>query len=36
MDESLDDTSYAVYFQQAHSGIPVRETLLALVLGAIQ
>ena len=36
MDESLDDTSYAVYFQQAHSGIPVRETLLATVLGAIQ
>ena len=36
MDESLDATSYAVYFQQAHSGIPVRETLLALVLGAIQ
>ncbi|HDY69184.1 hypothetical protein LCGC14_1278440 [marine sediment metagenome] len=36
MDESLDTTSYAVYFQQAHSGIPVRETLLAAVLGAIQ
>ena len=36
MDESLDATSYAVYFQQAHSGIPVRETLLATVLGAIQ
>lgn len=36
MDESLDATSYAVYFQQAHSGIPVRETLLATILGAIQ
>jgi len=36
MDESLDATSYAVYFQQAHCGIPVRETLLATVLGAIQ
>ena len=36
MDESLDATSYAVYFQQAHSGIPVREALLAMVLGAIQ
>ena len=36
MDESLDATSYAVYFQQAHSGIPVMETLLATVLGAIQ
>jgi aspartate carbamoyltransferase catalytic subunit len=36
MDESLDTTDYAVYFQQAHSGVPVRETLLAAVLGAIQ
>ena len=36
MDESLDATGYAVYFQQAHSGIPVREALLASVLGVIQ
>jgi|SaaInlLV_10m_DNA_2_1039722.scaffolds.fasta_scaffold12559_3 aspartate carbamoyltransferase catalytic subunit len=36
MDESLDTTEYAVYFQQAHSGIPVREALLASVLGGIQ
>ncbi len=36
MDESLDTTDYAVYFQQAHSGIPVRETLLAAVLGVIK
>ncbi len=36
MDESLDTTEYAVYFQQAHSGISVREALLAVVLGAIQ
>lgn len=36
MDESLDTTKYAVYFQQAHSGISVREALLAAVLGAIQ
>ena len=36
MDESLDTTNYAVYFQQAHSGIPVRETLLAAVLGVIK
>ncbi|MCQ4575189.1 MAG: aspartate carbamoyltransferase [Candidatus Brocadiales bacterium] len=34
MDESLDDTPYAVYFQQAHSGVPVREAILASVLGA--
>ena len=36
MDESLDETEYAMYFQQAHSGIPVREALLATVLGVIQ
>lgn len=35
MDESLDTTEYAVYFQQAHNGIPVRKALLAMVLGAI-
>jgi len=36
MDESLDSTNYAVYFQQAHSGVPVREALLGAVLGALQ
>ncbi len=36
MDESLDTTEYAMYFQQAYSGIPVREALLASVLGVIQ
>ncbi len=36
MDESLDATEYAMYFQQAHGGIPVREALLALVLGVMQ
>ena len=36
MDESLDTTEYAVYFQQAHNGIPVREALLAIVLGAVE
>ncbi len=35
MDESLDETPYAVYFQQARGGIPVRKALLATVLGAI-
>ncbi|HHT9152249.1 MAG TPA: aspartate carbamoyltransferase, partial [Candidatus Hypogeohydataceae bacterium YC40] len=34
MDESLDETPYAVYFQQARSGIPVRKALLAAILGA--
>ncbi len=36
MDESLDATEYAMYFEQAHSGIPVREALLASVLGVIK
>ncbi len=36
MDESLDTTEYAMYFQQAHSGIPVRKALLASILGAMQ
>ncbi|KHO46062.1 MAG: aspartate carbamoyltransferase catalytic subunit [archaeon GW2011_AR3] len=31
----LDDTPYALYFQQARNGIPVRQALLALVLGKI-
>ncbi len=32
----LDNTPYALYFQQAKNGIPVREALLALVLGKIK
>ncbi len=31
----LDDTPYALYFQQAKNGIPIRQALLALVLGKI-
>ena len=31
--EDVDDTPYAVYFQQARNGIPVRQALLAMVLG---
>jgi len=31
--EDLDDTPYAVYFQQARNGVPVRMALLAMVLG---
>ena len=31
----VDGTDAAVYFQQAHYGIPVRMALLALVLGAV-
>jgi aspartate carbamoyltransferase catalytic subunit len=32
---ALDSTSNAVYFQQAHNGIPVRMALLSLVLGKV-
>jgi len=31
----VDDTPYAVYFQQARNGIPVRQALLAMVLGKV-
>ncbi len=34
--QDVDDTPYAYYFQQAKNGLLVRETLLALILGAIQ
>ncbi len=36
LDTSLDGTPNAVYFQQAHYGVPVRQALLALVLGAVK
>src|SRR3989339_478271 len=36
IDKSLDDTPHAVYFEQAANGVPVREALLALVLGKIK
>ena len=36
MDESLDNTDYAVYFQQARNGIPIRKAILAAVLGVIE
>jgi len=32
----VDSTPFAHYFQQASNGIPVRQALLALVLGAIK
>jgi aspartate carbamoyltransferase catalytic subunit len=31
----VDDLENALYFQQAHNGIPVRQAVLGLVLGAI-
>lgn len=36
LNEDLDKTSHAVYFQQAANGIPVRQALLALALGALK
>lgn len=33
--KDLDDTHYAIYFEQARNGIPIRQALLALVTGAI-
>ena len=32
----VDNTRYAHYFEQAGNGIPVRQALLALVLGKIR
>jgi aspartate carbamoyltransferase catalytic subunit len=29
----LDETPYAIYFQQARNGVPIRQALLAMVLG---
>lgn len=34
--EDLDDTPNAIYFRQAHNGIPTRQALLGLVTGTIQ
>ncbi|MFO7955975.1 MAG: aspartate carbamoyltransferase [Candidatus Brocadiia bacterium] len=31
----VDDTPYAVYFEQARNGVPIRQALLALVLGKV-
>jgi len=36
MDENLDGTNYAIYFEQARNGVPVRKAILATVLGAIE
>ncbi|MFO8006418.1 MAG: aspartate carbamoyltransferase [Candidatus Brocadiia bacterium] len=33
LDTDLDETPYAVYFEQARNGVPIRQALLALVLG---
>jgi len=33
LSSDVDDTPYAVYFEQARNGVPVRQALLAMVLG---
>ena len=33
--EDVDETPYAVYFEQARNGVPVRQALLAMVLGKV-
>jgi len=34
--ESVDSTENAIYFRQAHNGIPTRQALMGLVTGAIK
>ncbi len=36
IDKNIDNTEHAAYFEQAANGIPVRKTLLALVLGKVK
>jgi len=36
LNEDLDNTPYAVYFQQAANGVPVRQALIALITGALK
>jgi aspartate carbamoyltransferase catalytic subunit len=36
IDDDIDDTGYATYFEQAHNGVPVRMALLDLLLGGDQ
>jgi aspartate carbamoyltransferase catalytic subunit len=34
--DEVDETEFALYFEQARNGIPVRQALLALVIGAME
>ncbi|MBP7552190.1 MAG: aspartate carbamoyltransferase [Spirochaetes bacterium] len=36
IDPSIDKLENAIYFEQAHNGIPVRQAILGLIMGAIQ
>ena len=36
IDPAVDETDNAIYFEQAHNGIPVRQAILSLVTGVIQ
>jgi len=35
LDPAVDDSEHAIYFEQARNGIPIRQALLALVLGKL-
>jgi aspartate carbamoyltransferase catalytic subunit len=34
--EAIDEDERAIYFEQAHNGVPVRQALLGLALGTIR
>ena len=34
--KEVDSTEHAIYFEQAANGIPVREAIIALLLGKIK
>jgi len=36
IDTEIDKTKYAIYFEQAANGVPVRQAILALVMGRIK
>jgi len=36
IDPSVDNSEHAIYFEQAHNGVPVRQALLGLVTGGIK
>jgi aspartate carbamoyltransferase catalytic subunit len=36
INSEIDDTDNAIYFEQAHNGVPVRQAILGLITGAIK
>jgi len=35
LDEDVDDTKFAYYFQQAKNGVYMRQAIIALLLGGV-